>query len=292
MDLLQIQYFLEAADCEHISKAADRLHIAQSALTKSIHRLEVELGVPLFLRKGRGVVLSEYGRFLRDRLLPLYQSLERIPEEVERMAKTENQTVHLNVLAASTMVTEAIINYLKEHELSFELTQNSEAGNCDIQVSTRLLYQIPEHYIGEQHVVTEKICLAVPSGHRLCETTNIRLQDASEEKFISLMGVRQFRWICDQFCRRAGFSPNIIFESDNPATVKNMIGAKMGVGFWPEFSWGRLEREDITLLELTDPVCQRDIVLSYHPRKADNRAVYDFFCYLVRQFEQKKITGE
>ena len=80
MELSQIRYFLEVAESQHITKSARKLHIAQPALTQAIHRLQNDLGVPLFMQSGRGIVLTQYGAFLRDRLKPILAQLDRIPE--------------------------------------------------------------------------------------------------------------------------------------------------------------------------------------------------------------------
>ena len=106
------------------------------------------------------------------------------------------------------------------------------------------------------------------------------------------MGSRQFRWICDRLCRQSGFAPNIIFESDSPATVKNMIAARMGVGFWPEYTWGRLDSDQVRLLPITEPLCQRDLLFDYRPNKVDNTAVGDFFAFLQRFCRENLGSGE
>ena len=62
MDILQLKYFISVAETGHLTKAAKSLFIAQPALSRSIARLEAEIGVPLFERKGRGIQLSEYGK--------------------------------------------------------------------------------------------------------------------------------------------------------------------------------------------------------------------------------------
>ena len=79
MELLQLRYFLVAAQYQHITKAAEHLRIAQPALSQSIHRLEAELGVPLFTRQNRSIELNEEGRFLQQRLIPILHSLDQIP---------------------------------------------------------------------------------------------------------------------------------------------------------------------------------------------------------------------
>ena len=69
MELLQLRYFLVAAQYQHMTKAAEHLQIAQPALSQAIHRLEAELGVPLFERKNRSIELNEEGKFLQKRLI-------------------------------------------------------------------------------------------------------------------------------------------------------------------------------------------------------------------------------
>ena len=76
MELTQIRYFLEVAESQHITKSAQKLHIAQPALSQSIHRLEKELRVPLFVSKGRNIVLTEYGKYLKQKLAPVLTELD------------------------------------------------------------------------------------------------------------------------------------------------------------------------------------------------------------------------
>ena len=287
MEIMQIRYFLEAAKTKHMTKSAKNLHITQPALTQAIRRLEEDLGVPLFAAKGRNITLTEYGKYLQKRLAPLMEQLDKIPEQLNMMVKLEGETIHMNVLAASGLVMEAIIEYKKEHEgINFQLQQNTESELYDIAVTTKLFYQ----GLNEKNSFAcgEKIYLAVPKNERYADRTSICLGETAEEGFISLLGSREFRYICDRFCQHAGFTPKIIFESDNPAAVKNMIAANMGIGFWPEFTWGRIENEQVKLLEIEEPVCQRDIIINYNMNKIDNRNVTEFYRYLVQFFRRRK----
>ena len=203
------------------------------------------------------------------------------------MVALEGETIHMNVLAASGLVMEAIIEYKKEHEdINFQLQQNSESELYDIAVTTKLFY------LGEDEknrfACAEEIYLAVPRNPRYRDRTSIRLAEVEEEGFISLLGSREFRYICDRFCQHAGFTPKIIFESDNPSAVKNMIAANMGIGFWPEFTWGSIENEHVKMLKIEEPICQRDIIIHYNRNKTDSRNVVDFYSFLTEFFENRK----
>lgn len=287
MELTQIRYFLEVAESQHITKSAQKLHIAQPALSQSIHRLEKELRVPLFVSKGRNIVLTEYGKYLKQKLEPVLTELDSISGQLQTMAKLESDTVHINVLAASTLVTEAIIEYKKKRsEVNFQVLQSSADQLYDIGIRTKLFYQLDKES-DSTFVCTEKIYLAVPSSHKLAAGNSIRLAEAADEGFISLMGSRQLRLICDRYCQHAGFSAKIIFESDSPAAVRNMIAANMGIGFWPEFTWGKLDTDKVKLLEIEEPLCRRDIIIDYKLNKTDSSTVTDFFDFFT-DFCRKK----
>lgn len=288
MELSQIRYFLDAAQTQHITKSAQRLHIAQPALTKSIHNLEKELGVPLFTRKGRNIALTRYGKYLQDKLTGVIGAVDSVKSDLAHMAETENHTVRLSVLAASTIVTQAIIEYKKKYpNINFHLLQNPEHELYDIEITTNLFYNNKEE-IDNLFVCTENIYLAVPNTERYKNIDYIDLTEVKQEGFISLFGSKQLRSICDKFCHHAGFEPNVIFESDNLTAVKNMIGANLGVGFWPEFTWGEVENEHVKLLEIKNPICRRDILVSHKSIKTDSTHSENFFEFLKEYFTLKK----
>lgn len=290
MEIQQLIYFHEVAETEHMTKSAERLHVAQPSLTKAIRNLEKELGVPLFVHHGRNIRLTEYGKFLHDRLNKLLPELRRLPEEVASMAKTENRTIHIAVQAASMLVTGAIIAYKKERsDIHFRFMQNEpislpgEAANAlsfyDIGITTRTAYR-PVREDTRICQRTEQIFLAVPHLHPLATRKEIFLNDAAHEGFISLFGSHQFRWICDRFCAAAGFSPEIVFESDSPSAVRGMIEANLGIGFWPEYTWGEIDRHEVCLLPIVSPVCSRELIFHMQENKSDNSAVSEFFRFL------------
>lgn len=282
MEFTQIRYFLEVAKTQHITKSAEKLHIAQPALSQAIKRFEEELKVPLFIKNGRNIVLTVYGKFLKEKLEPLIKELDDLPSVVRTMANLDCDTIHLNVLAASTLVTNAIIDFQSENndELNFQLLQNHRDEIYDIEITTSPFRPTPQSQPENRFLCVEKIFLAVPNNKKYENINSISLKEVENEGFISLMGSKQFRFICDKFCSHIGITPKIIFESDNPAAVKNMIGANLGIGFWPEFTWGKLDSHKVRLLEIEDMPCSRDILITYGKNKKDNKNVEMFFEYL------------
>jgi len=287
MELTQLRYFIEVAQTQHITKSAQKLHIAQPALSQSIKRLEESLGVPLFVSKGRNIQLTRYGEYLQNKITPLIEELDAIPSQLKRIAHIDNTTIHINVLAASSLVTEAIIGFKAEHEhINFELLQIKGNSLSDVDITT----DIAGHNSSDDDtfILNEKIFLAVPRSSHFAVSDNISLSEMDDAGFICLSGSRQFRSICDAFCAHSDFKQNIIFESDNPSAVRNMIAANIGVGFWPEFTWGGVDDEKVKLLEVVDFPFSRDIIITKKNNKIDNNAVCDFFAYISDYFKKKK----
>lgn len=293
MELTQIRYFLEVAKTQHMTRSAEILHISQPSLTQSIHRLEESLGVPLFMAKGRNIVLTEYGRYFQKKVEPIVEALDALPQKMQLMAKLTTETIHLNVLAASSLVTEAVIEYKHNRKnLNFQLLQNNENDIYDIAITTSPVQEKPQKLADNEFVCEEKIFLAVPNIEKYKNKTTIKLSEVMEEGFISLAGSKQFTAICDKYCHSVGFKPRIIFTSDNPAAVKNMIVANMGVGFWPEFTWGRVDKEHVKLLEIEGYDFRRNVSISYNLNKVDNCNVIDFYEfmkeYMMSHYAQSK----
>lgn len=287
MELSQIYYFLNVAKTEHMTRSAEELHIAQPSLTKSIHKLEDELGVPLFVQRGRNIVLTEYGRYLSERLTPIAASLDSVKDEIHALARIEERTVRINVLAASTLVTEAIILYQKDHpDIHFKLTQEDESRSFDVQVTTAAEPTV-SRLCSRSRAIEEQIFLAVPLNSEYSERRSLSLCEVKDQGFVSLIGSKKLRAICDGFCRNAGFEPKIIFESDNPVAVRNMIAANIGIGFWPEISWGTKYRNDIKLVGVLEPECKRDIIIQQYSNKAQDGTVSDFFDFLYGYFAER-----
>lgn len=284
MELNKLYYFYIVAKHEHVTKAAEELHVSQPALTKTVKLLEEDLGVALFRKAKRNIRLTEYGKFLKGRLDSVFQVLDEIPMELNKIKGLYENTVRLNVLAASGIVTEAIVEFKKKNEKAvFQVIQNEEA-DCDITVTTNPESVMRLSEFEKTSTIAEEIYLAVPKS-RKCDDS-VDLKDFSEAGFVNLAGSRLFRSICDEFCKKAGFKPKIIFESDSIVAVKNIIGAGAGIGFWPEFSWGD-SSEDIRLLKIKNIDFRREIMIGFHKNERRSRICEEFYTYLTEFMNEK-----
>ena len=162
MELTQLYYFYIASRYEHMTKAARQLNVAQPALTQAVHRLEEELGVKLFDRKGRGVVLNPYGKVVAAHLEKVFSQLDTMKEELFRLSGNQSNLIRLNVLAASLLMTEILIAYKKQRpECMFQLMQNEANAECDLVISTVAKVEESTGVQGERQVFQENIYLEI-----------------------------------------------------------------------------------------------------------------------------------
>lgn len=281
MELLQLRYFLAVAESEHMTNTAKQLHIAQPALTQSIHRLEQELGVSLFERAGRGIRLSPAGAYVRDRVKPAMETLENVARDVQLFQQGEQGVVRVGVHAASGVAIDGIAAYseLNPH-VSFEITQDERERHRDVIVTTITPRgsSTVENAV-EKTPFSERIGIAVPASSALGDTAS--LADFANERFIALAGSRRFREVCDTFCARRAFTPHIAFESDNPLVVKKMIGLGLGVGFWPDHSWGDLDPASCRLVHLRETEFTRDVIVAKTSRCTPDSEAQRFYEFLL-----------
>ena len=271
MELTHLRYFLEVARTQHVTQSAHNLCIVQPALTKAIHKLEEEVGVPLFKSKGRNIVLTEYGKYFHERVKPLYEEIDRLPQELRDMASDDAVKIRLNVLAASSLITSAVIAYKRLHpEISFDLSQNESSTMYDMRVSTFAHARLASLDADDACSFEEEIFLAVPNVDQYRKMDRISLRQMEGEKFIGLAGTKQLRSICNEFCRGLGVRTDISFESDNTSAIKDAVAA-----------WGRVEKRKIRLLKIVDAPFRRELLVTMRKNKADNRNTEHFYKFLV-----------
>lgn len=276
MELLQFRYFLTAAKYQHITKAAEELNIAQPALSQAIKRLEEELGTQLFDRKHNRIILNAYGELLVKRLIPIMSSIDRIKEELH--SSTEARTVHINLLAASMYVSNAIIAYrTMQPDIGFQVSQalTDDVGDICIYSSAK-----PEHS-GDSLLLCEPLYIATGLNTELASYDSVALADLSDCGFIVPTVLSPLRRLCDMYCRAAGFEPKIVFESGDMESIFNMTSAGMGISFCPGTSTPISSNAEFKLIKVTEPKCERRLYIRLYERGKDNPYVKNFYDFLM-----------
>ena len=292
MELLQLKYFQTVAHLEHMTRASEELHIAQPALSKTISTLEKELGVLLFDRRGKYIHLNHCGRAFLTKVEEALIALEDGKLEVRDMSGMNTGEIKLAVLAASNLLPDLLTAFRKVYpHITFNLIQHNSVTIPDHHFD--LCIASPNGMMQKLNgtpLITEEIFLAVPIEHSLAQRQSIHLSEVAGDDFISLQPGKSLRETTDKFCRQAGFMPHVIFESDDPATVRGLIRAGQGIAFIPAVTWGGTSGNAMVLLHIDEPVCQRTIML-YNSLHYLPRAAQLFQRFIIDYCENNAFSG-
>ena len=140
MDIHSLTYFKKVAELQHITRASEELHVAQPSLSRTISRLEKELGVQLFERSGKNIILNSYGEILLKHTNRILQELKDIEQEIGDAAGERSRTVTLSLYAASKLLPELVMAFKHEYPsirlqiIQEDLTKNQlQAGELKLK---------------------------------------------------------------------------------------------------------------------------------------------------------------
>ncbi|KIL41282.1 LysR family transcriptional regulator [Gordoniibacillus kamchatkensis] len=268
MEWQQLEYFQTLARMQHVTHAAESLCISQPALSRSIARLEEELGVPLFDRQGRSIKLNRYGELFFKRVDRILMEFKVGKQELHDLVHPEYGEVALGFLhTLSTGLIPDLIGAFRTQcpKIGFQLSQNHSyalleqlhAGQLDIcLIAEPAETKIPIQWIP---LWSEEIFVTLPLGHRLAGAETIELDAIAEESFIFLKKGYALREMTDRLFQQKGMDPKVTFEGEEVATAAGLVSAGLGVSLLPEAGF---DKRKIVQIRLREPKCRRVIGLA------------------------------
>jgi DNA-binding transcriptional LysR family regulator len=281
----QLRYFVAAARSEHMARAAEQLDLSQPALSRSIQKLEEELGMPLFDRVGRGVRLNEAGKILLRRVDRASAEFEDALRELKDFGATKSVSVGYLSTFGVRLIPELVKGFSAlEPSLQFNLFEGPSPllmkqllnGEVDLCVSTE-----PDVAGLEwQPLFKEELFAIVPMDHRLAGRKSIELIELADEPFVALRAGHGLRLVLDELCQRAGFTPKINLEGYEVSSLRGLVVAGFGVTLAPKRSVSAATYVD---LPISMPECFRVVGVSWRKERWLSPKAAAFRDYLVKK---------
>lgn len=268
MELRQIKYFMEVAKHEHVTHAAENLHIAQSAISRQIFNLEEELGVDLFIREGRNVRLTPIGKVFLEHMEQAMNVIDDATQVVKQYTDPERGTIHIGFPSslASHILPNAISAFREQYpKVNFKLSQWSyrELKDAVIKgdINMALLGPVPknEPKLIEKILFTENIVALLPSKHRFAKERSITLNQLRDDSFVLFPEGFVLRDLIIEACGQFGFQPNVSFEGDDIDAIKGLVSAGLGISLVPEVTlFDNIPRGTVKV-PVTEPAVRRSV---------------------------------
>ncbi|MCM3066370.1 LysR family transcriptional regulator [Priestia flexa] len=300
MELRQLRYFMEVARREHVSEAAEHLHVAQSAISRQIANLEDELGVELFQREGRNVKLTAIGKLFLEHTETAMKAIDYAKEQVDEYLDPERGTIKIGFpTSLSSHLLPTIISAFKENypNVAFHLRQGSykflieSVKKRDINIAFLGPVPVDDEDIEGHILFTEKILALVPSSHPLATQENLRLRDLRNEDFVLFPNGFVLRKIAVDACKQAGFMPNISSEGEDLDAIKGLVSAGMGITLLPESTVSETTPRFTTKIPIHTPEVKRTVGMII-PRNRNlapsDQIFYEFVKSFFAMLEQYK----
>lgn len=288
MELWQLRTFCEIAETLNFTKASEKLHLTQSAVSHQIKALEEELGAQLFIRAKRGVILTDAGKVALKYAKQIIGEAEQMREHISGREKAVAGTVRV---AAATQALVHLFaplfeDFMDAHEnveLVFRTTPSTERtvddileGIADVGFASLAVYS---PVLQVTHLFDDELSLVVGKKHRLAGKKEVSVKELEKERWILFERGASIRRATDAFFKKVQVEPEKALESNDTYFVKLMIEHGLGVSLMP--SWtireetknGKLARIGIAGNELKRSVSMVSLKAS---QSAPIRAFIDY----------------
>lgn len=236
MELYQLVYFREIARQKHFTHAAERLNLAQPALSQQMHNLEAELGTPLFVRGRKQTYLTPAGEVLLPYAEELLAQREAAKHAVAEVAQLRGgRLIFATISVVNAFWLSEVIHRFREQfpkvelvlleESSTRVTELVESGRAELG-----FLQLPlksSKLLEVRELLKEPFVLLAPSTHAVARQKSVRLADMAQESFVFSAG--RAGDTAFAACRAAGFEPRIVCESDEDEAIRLLVQAGLGL---------------------------------------------------------------
>jgi len=285
MELDQLRYFLKVAERRSFTRAAEDLTISQSALSRSIQKLEEELGQPVFERAGRSVTLTDAGTLLQSRA----QNVLTILEDTKAEITDDGESGRIRIGAIPTIAPFYLPDVLKQFAEDFPrasivvqenttdaLLKLCTQGEVDLAI---LALPIPSRYLEVEELFEEELLLVLPPKHQLVSKKEIGLTDLEPYPFVLLDEAHCLSDNIVSFCRQRTFHPVSVERTSQLAMVQELVSLSHGISMIPAMA-RKLDQSDRRVYRSiagTPPT--RKIAAAWNPYRFQSRLTR---CFLER----------
>lgn len=272
MTLNQIYYFQMIARYENYRKAAEELYISQPSLSRSIASLEAELGVALFEKSGRGIVLTKGGQVFLEYAERIIEDCEIVKTKMKELS-SDGGKIDIGYVfpLASHYIPHNVRNFLNMKEnknVTFNFFQNHtsaiakkvKSGELDVGFGGYMDREDFEFF----PILTEEIVLITPKEHELADCEGVSIQAVNRYPVI---GYDRESWLGNytkRLYQRLALKPNIVVECPDEYSITALVSENFGIALVPriaeidESRVGIHKLDDIELVHQTFMFWARD----------------------------------
>lgn len=269
MELKQLQYFMAICEELHFTRAAEKMGVSAPNISQQIRRLEEELGVLLFDRVGKTIVLTDAGAILREHGAAVFRHLQQAGDAIADLKQMQGGSLSIGVLPgdADLMFNAMLLNFHQTYPtLSLSLLETTKVTeqvlDRSIDVGVTIGPVIDER-LTTIPLFHEEFSLAVSMNDPLATENFIPLNRLQGLKMVMFPGDHQCRKLIDRFCMDNGFTLQSHLVTTTLSSLLQMVQSGVGACVLPRLLLENLHNPDIKVVHLRNPTPSQDICLIY-----------------------------
>lgn len=300
MDFRQLRTFKVVAELGSLSKAADRLRVAQPALSRQIKLLEHELRTELFVRNGRGMILTDIGRMLLERTAGLVRQMEQVRDDIQSVGGTPAGRVVMGMVpTVSTVIAARFARRVltEAPDISLRLVESYGGHLVDWlhrgEIDLAVIYgPAVDLHLTVETIGRDDMVVVGPRGSGLAAMAQVELNWLAEQKLILPSFTHGLRALIEKALARRGLSLDVVIEADSYRVQTSLVEAGLGFSLLPpsairhEVLAGRLETAPIT-----KPSVTRELVLASPIDRPPSIAMAKVSSLLIEEFHNLVSEG-
>lgn len=286
MNWQYLKYFEVVAEEQHFTRAAKKLFITTSALSRAISSLEDELHVELFTKSGRNVSLTKYGASFLEYVSQATRAIDEGCKVLENMTCNAYGNIRLSTIPtyAATVLPRIIKAYTAEHpNVKFTVYQTTSMKSVSSVLNGDVEFGFASDYIdGNRYaaldfykVMEEDIVLLVPKDHQWSGRKTITLEEIADEKFISFDYSSSILYHLENIFSQNGHRYQISMMLSDDYSIAAMVRNGMGIALIPD-GHACVSKEDLSVIHLEGDAFKRNIYMMWHKEAFSSFAVDSF----------------
>jgi len=299
MELRQLRYFEAVARHRNFTRAADELHLAQSALSQQVRRLEGELGVELLNRTTRRVELTEAGEITLGRATRVLSEVEALGAELDELGgllrghlrvggMLPAGGVDLPALLVSFDELHPHVEIVMREGTAREMIERLWSYELDAAIAMFEADEVPEG-LAHELLGSERLVLAMATSDPLTRRKRVRLAELDGRPFVTFRPGSAVRAAADRAFAAAGVSPRIAFETNDLSMMRAVVSRGLGVAIVPE-TVATSSGAELVWKPLS-PALQRSVALLWQERRRQPPAAAAFIAFVRRAARATPDTG-
>jgi DNA-binding transcriptional LysR family regulator len=265
-----VQTFLVLSQELNFRRAAERMNLDQSALTRRIQKLEERLGFRLLDRTTREVALTQAGRRFYDDNLDLLRAYDEAVQSARRIAEGKSGVLRVGYMAfaATELMPSAVARFRRAHphvevRLRYIRTQGQKVAIANDEIDVGYMIGPFEHPdMRSLQLSSEPLYVVTPRNHALLQRSRIEPADLADQDIIlgDMKEWDEYRWRLNDMFSGAGIALRVTLEASNTLALTGLVAAGLGVTILPESLIGFLGRS-VEVRQIMHPGFRSDTIL-------------------------------